>query len=103
MAEWIGDFEQRLPMPTAETGVAYDLFTNSHLCPREGASSTDVDAAELPADGRLAVGGNVAEGARRKLPPPDAAGGDGKRAAGRRVRPSLTSAPDGAAEECVLL
>jgi len=99
VAEWIGDFQQRLPMPTAETGVAYDLYTNSHLCPREGVSADD--GAELPADGRLATGGDGADGARRK-PPPDADGGEGKRAAGRR-RPSLTAAPDGKAEECVLL
>ena len=99
MAEWISDFQQRLPMPTAETGVAYDLFSNSHLCPREGASTED--GAELPTDGRLAVGGDGADGARRKLPP-DAEGGEGKRAAGRR-RPSLSTAPDGTAEECVLL
>jgi len=99
VAEWIGDFQQRLPMPTAETGVAYDLYTNSHLCPREGVSADD--GAELPADGRLATGGDGADGARRK-PQPDADGGEGKRAAGRR-RPSLTAAPDGKAEECVLL
>ena len=96
MAEWIGDFQQRLPMPTAETGVAYNLFTNSHLCPREGASADE--GAELPSGARLVVGGDGAEGARRKLPP----AAEGTRAAGRR-RPSFVTAPDGTAEECVLL
>jgi len=114
VAEWIGELSQRQPMPTAETGVAYDLFTNSYLCPREGAADGD-EGAERPAEGgrRLAADGDQggsrtaagaalpAEGARRK-PPPEADGGEGKRAAGRRRTP-LTTAPDGKADECVLL
>ena len=109
VAEWIGELSQRQPMPTAETGVAYDLYTNSYLCPREGASAED--EAGLPTEGRLAADGDdsehsagaatPAEGARRR-PPAEADGGEGKRAAGRR-RPSFSAASDGKSDECVLL
>ena len=129
LQEWIAELSQKLPMPTPEEGVAYDLYANSYLAsgglPADGAAD---DGASSSRDSSLystgggggggsasasASGGGTggmadARGAGRATPVSSAGSAAGVLDDGRAAptaRGRSRTAADGGREqgECVLL